>query len=159
MYHCGGYFQISLVCHRPFLHTLVLLLAHTFLLTILPMNRTWGFVSWWFMKGWFRGYMIGWVSDCILRWLGHMVWRFRGCIMGWLVWWWWWWCLAEGQLQVTWYAVLCLQGGCDTIVCHLLHLGDPQRVCSSVCLRWQAQQACIVCRGSGRGHRCLPAEL
>lgn len=77
------------------------------------------------------------------------------------VWWSWRWRrLTEGHFQVNWHTVLGLQGGCDAIVRHFQHPGDPQRLCGVVCLRLETQQASSIIRGGGgRACRRLSAEL
>jgi len=123
--------------------------AHGIILVFLWVSKVQGFV--------YSLIVVGCLTCTMLRWLSHLVGRSGGCKVGWI---WRWRRLAEGQFQVHWHTILGLQGGCDAIVRHLLHPGDPQRLCGVLCLRREIQQASsIIWSGGGRGCWRLSAEL
>lgn len=123
------------------LDTLANLWAHDFILFILWLNEVQGFVL-------YRN-ETGYLTGCKLRWLGNFVRGRQRWSLG-----------AEGNFKVNGHTVFSLQGGCNTVVCHLQYPGNPQRLCSEVCLGWTVQQATGVVRGcGGRRRRCVPAEL
>jgi hypothetical protein len=127
----------------------VSLRAHGIILVFLWVHKDQGFVC--------SLIVVGCLMCCVLRWLGHLVGRCGVCRVGWF---WRWRRLTEGHFQVNWHTIFDLQGGCDAIVGHLLHPGDPQRLCGVVCLRRETQQASsIIWGGCGRGCRRLSAEL
>ena len=102
--------------------------------------------------------VVGCLKWCMLRWLDDLVGRYGGCRVGWF---WRWRRLAEGHFQVNWHTIFGLQSGCDAIVRHLQHPGNPQRLCGVVCLRREIHQASSIIWGGRRGGGCrrLSSEL